>query len=708
MMKLLPGIGASLLCFASWSAQAQSRWTFAQWGLPDNNPVETMGAHAILLKSKDLLILNTKADKVFGTQAFIIKNLGGSAWDYLTDRIDVSEGAIHEEYENRETWGGHFCGGQSILDDDYATVLALGGDNGETYLNGYSMHRGLKASSFFHQTQDPGKWLPRDLSPNMNQGRWYPTCLNTPDGRVMAFGGPDENGVHVSRPEILTPAYSGGEWPDFGPGWQRGTEPPLDFSFDYPHMYVMPDGRYLNAWTQDYTISTRCFNPLTLSWTKYGTRNGNKDQTVEPVYNSSTMFILRDASSGWAPTTYVVRCGGIESQDVNGFHASKVAQILKLEGSEPAWQRLPDMNLGRCNHLVMMLPGRRLLAVNGSENGRYNNYDPSVDFRAPEIYTWSTDILAGAWERFPDPPKEEQKVRGYHSTASLIGDGRVCVAGGEPGGFADSRTAQLWSPPYLDDPGNRPIISSFSTDPFLYGTSRTMSVSLSAGRSLKSMSLIALPSVTHSFNMNNRYVELKWTSGPTDPVVVYAPENANLAPPGWYMLFVEDSAGSVSESKIVRVTDGYSRCAPSLAQVNGAAVDPTLLRSPDNGYVQFSLSSGQSNQLAVEATVPEGHPSKIRLRIEHRSQLNISAVTYVVEIYDVLGRRWLPLALSVAPLTRDDRLDVHEFTGWSNYRDSNGKMKIRVTYSGPSGASIFVDEVQIGTRNDEYALPPPR
>lgn len=68
------------------------------------------------------------------------------------------------------------------------------------------------------------------------------------------------------------------------------------------------------------------------------------------------------------------------------------------------------------------------------------------------------------------------------------------------------------------------------------------------------VSLVRLPSVTHSLNMDDRFLELSYTASGTT-LTVQAPANANLAPPGYYMLFVVNSQGVPSVASMVRLTN---------------------------------------------------------------------------------------------------------------------------------------------------------
>jgi len=66
------------------------------------------------------------------------------------------------------------------------------------------------------------------------------------------------------------------------------------------------------------------------------------------------------------------------------------------------------------------------------------------------------------------------------------------------------------------------------------------------------VSLIRLGSVTHAINMNQRFVPLTFTQA-GNTLTVQAPANANIAPPGHYMLFVVDSNGVPSVAPIVKI-----------------------------------------------------------------------------------------------------------------------------------------------------------
>ena len=59
-------------------------------------------------------------------------------------------------------------------------------------------------------------------------------------------------------------------------------------------------------------------------------------------------------------------------------------------------------------------------------------------------------------------------------------------------------------------------------------------------------------SVTHGFNMEQRFLELGFSAG-FGGLSVEAPARSTDAPPGTYLLFVIDSAGVPSQGRIVRI-----------------------------------------------------------------------------------------------------------------------------------------------------------
>jgi galactose oxidase len=83
-----------------------------------------------------------------------------------------------------------------------------------------------------------------------------------------------------------------------------------------------------------------------------------------------------------------------------------------------------------------------------------------------------------------------------------------------------------------------------------YGASFSVTTPDAAG--IARVTLVRPGSVTHAFNFDQRFLELTFPliSGALN---VQAPSNANMAPPGYYMLFIVDASGVPSVAAFVRL-----------------------------------------------------------------------------------------------------------------------------------------------------------
>src|SRR5262245_1176023 len=201
------------------------------------------------------------------------------------------------------------------------------------------------------------------------------------------------------------------------------------------------------------------------------------------------------------------------------------------------------MSFARTYHTLTVLPDGDVLVTGGGTTTDAVGVATAVlpaEIWSPVTQTWTTVASMSA-------------PRLYHSTALLMPDARVLVLGGgrfngvnEP---TDQLSAQYYWPPYLFN-GPRPSITSAPTT-ITFGSAFTVQTPDAAR--IAAVTFIRLGSATHAINMDQRLVPLAFIVG-NGSLSVQAPANGNLAPPGYYMLFILDTNGIPSVAAIVRIS----------------------------------------------------------------------------------------------------------------------------------------------------------
>jgi len=335
----------------------------------------------------------------------------------------------------------------------------------------------------------------------MRRGRWYPTNTTMANGEVVIIGGRDEASVNVPLPEVWTAGTL-----------RQLTGASLNLPY-YPRAFLAPNGKLFYAGEHR---TSRYLN-ITGSgkWTTVGQRRfANRE------YGSAVMYARGK----------VLYAGG--------GRTTNTAEIIDLNLASPTWQWTGSMTYARRQHNLTVLPTGEVLATGGVAGTEFNDLTQPV--RAAEIWNPAT----GTWRTLAS----NTVVRGYHGTSLLLPDGRVLNAGsGDGAGLPAERNAELFSPPYLFR-GARPTISSAPT---VIRYNRTFRVLTPNASGIAKVSLIRLGSVTHGFDMNQRYESLAFTANATGLTVTLTIRRNT--PPGHYMLFILNAAGVPSVAKIVQV-----------------------------------------------------------------------------------------------------------------------------------------------------------
>jgi hypothetical protein len=392
-----------------------------------------------------------------------------------------------------------FCSGHTFLAD--GRLLVAGGS-----IDG---PRGEARAALYDAAS--GAW---SLTGSMAQGRYYPTLTALPDGRALAVSGNDENRDIVTIPEVFD-----------GTGWRRLTSAPLAIGNPfYPDMFVAPNGRVFLAGFPEKSAYLDLSG--TGAWTPVATR-----RVADRTMGSAVMY---------APGK-ILYAGG-------GDPPTSSAEVIDLNAATPAWRTVASMHFARRQMNATILADGRVLVTHGTGGPGFNDVTSPV-FQA-ELWNPATE----AWTVMAS----EAVGRTYHSTAVLLPDARVLSSGsGEGAGisFENSKlSAQIYSPPYLYAADGtlapRPRISSA---PASLGYSQTLSVETDDAATVHRGTLVRLSSVTHAFNQSQLAFPLTFTAAGATTLRAQGPGNANLAPPGPYMLFLINDRGVPSQARMLTI-----------------------------------------------------------------------------------------------------------------------------------------------------------
>lgn len=372
-------------------------------------------------------------------------------------------------------------------------------------------------------------------------GRWYPTMTRMGDGRIKIFGGHE----FIASSGLYTNLSS--EWLTLPAGTRsiysmHSNTSNLLVARDYTVDVQLPSATggadMMSIGEFGYPVLAN--SAVTEGWVAGREGRPGVAEMIGINWGVSTaMLPLRLTNGQWGYNNgAVLQAGGYM-----GTSASHSADVFD-PAVQPGWKS-PSVELGGLRHhgSTVVLPDGRILFLNGHDPGggaqvmRPQYIDPANGFSV------SPGVSSGL-------------VRGYHSVALLLPDGRVLVGGGRDQVTLQSfekPTMQMYSPDYMSKA--RPVIASAPTS-VRYG--RSFSMSVTGPRPTEAV-LVSLGSMTHSVDMDQRSIQIRSTvtrvsSNGTATVSLVGPASGRVAPPGDYMLFVLDANRVPSIAKIVRLS----------------------------------------------------------------------------------------------------------------------------------------------------------
>jgi len=402
-----------------------------------------------------------------------------------------------------------FCSGLALLEN--GNVIVMGGNatldaHGQRYNYTYN-------------------WQSKTWTANaaMAKGRWYPTVTTLADNEVFVISGQDTNTAWDSIPEVYNPQTNSirelTNIKSLVPYWAW--------------TFVAPNGKLFYAGDRNFTYY---IDPSGAGNTSGGLTTATA-QARE--YGSAVMY---DAGK-------IIIIGGGDLDSMSQVSAQATAEVIDLNQPSPSWRQIASMHFPRRQMNAVLMANGQILASGGGAGVGFNPITPIQ--LTPEIW----DPVTEAWTNVA--PMKIPRL--YHSETLLLPDGRVLsLGGGQPAatGLTDNFNAEIYSPPYLFNPdgtpttASRPIITSAPSQ-VSYGSTFPVQVQNVAAGTAQVL-WIRLGAVTHAINMNQRLNHLPSTQSGTT-LTVTAPANANLAPPGHYLLFVLNGHQVPSVGTIVQI-----------------------------------------------------------------------------------------------------------------------------------------------------------
>jgi Domain of unknown function (DUF1929) len=501
-------------------------------------PSEVLPVHAALLHTGQVLFFAGSGNNAF---RFNSPDLGNEAKRIYTSVVWDPEGNTfdHPHTLRRPDPVGtvidFFCCGHCTLPD--GKILVAGG----TIKYDTDIKNGVQVPAtdggFFGTREtvifDPGTGQWSQVA-TMADGRWYPTLLMLADGQTIATSGLGSGGnPNQTIERNPDPEHT---------GWAKARNFGLPL---YPHLFLLKDGRVLytgGKMDTDGDSDPLRFDPLNPTASELIDGLEVRDQC-----NQSASVILPPAQD----QKFMIMGGGPEDEG----DATDRVSIVDMSMTTPRFTTATGMNFDRMHVNAVLLPDRTVLAVGGGgtrEAKQVGSNVPQLVLERMVAEIFDPAIPApGVW----NPVAKAQVPRLYHSVALLLPDGRVVTAGGNPNKGsqaawlpADSQEEErieIFSPPYLFQGGTRPSIDDAPAE-IHYG--QKVTVKTAQASQVKWVNLIRPGVTTHSFNVEQRLVDLPFVVG-TGSLSVTIPTEANIATPGHYMLFLTDNKGVPSTGR---------------------------------------------------------------------------------------------------------------------------------------------------------------
>jgi hypothetical protein len=430
-----------------------------------------------------------------------------------------------------------WCSGHSFLSDGTLLVCGGGGNSSGNALD--------SAWKFKPVAGVNGSWT--RTSNNMSHKRWYPTVLTLEDGihALVLSGLPVTSRFTMEIYDAINDSFTDVNISGI----------PHDFPQIFPGLHLLPDGNIFYSRTGWHGGADETFTNAYFTFT--GTNTGKWTEITERMEitdrREGMSVLLLSPTYPWVK---VVIVGGTGTSEPHGNHDGELvgthdsehfetgvvekAETINLSSMSPHWESSIVPGGGRQHANAVLLPDNSIFVCGGTRNVEA----PCALFN-PIDNSWS-EMARMAF------------LKWYHSVVLLLPSGKVMATGGRapevpagtPGGgqIAGSTKIEVFSPPYLFK-GPRPEISSVPEsirkgDGFIIETPNAAEI--------QKVVLVRPMAVTHQTDTEQRVIELNFRRSENELYVdTLVVKQANIAPNGYYMVFILNDKGVPSIARFI-------------------------------------------------------------------------------------------------------------------------------------------------------------
>jgi hypothetical protein len=540
-----------LLCLAHAifleSPSAQVDHTFGTWSTGQPAPGNFLATHPTLLRNNKILVVGGSSYNCCFT------------WGKEEARLyDIASGTWSAPLPSPAPYGADkdaFCAGHAH--DHTGGVIFQGGLHSYVH-NGSGIPDSARydvASGAFSQISGAAP-------------HWYPTLVA---GERHMFNFPG----HGTEPPVVKPTGVGDRIHKlpYGQSSWAATNVSLVTKSTYPRVVLLPSGKFFVA-SPAADRMNYLYDPKTDTVSSGGT-----DQVPDsdpalihggPSWKGSGVLLPLVPTQNSYPHPRFALVNGIS------------AWVKDLGVPAPVWQSLgarppPLSGLERVYANATLLPTGQVFVSGGVQSPL--ELDSGAVFDA-EVY----DPDANAWLM----TSAASVPRNYHGVAVLLPDGRVWTASGSqehegsqcgapeqpcnPGGpERTEERVEIFTPWYVGR-RDRPIITTAPATIISDGRAFDVGIGNAPGSSIERVVLMRPGSPTHSFDANQRLVQLEIVARTAGTVTVKGPYVPAAAPPGDYMLFALRSVAPEGFKRLVPSVAAWTRVSNTIRTDTGAPI----------------------------------------------------------------------------------------------------------------------------------------